>query len=168
MNTTQWIEPIFLMWLKNWTSFVATYSKHWPSFVKNSELNFFSYDSKNWTSFFKMTQRIEPLRKGAERIEPLFFFKELKFSQIWSKELDFLWWLTDLNVLCEIWLENLTQRIELCFFQYDSKIWIFSVWPKELNFFLNRTDRIEPFFLWIRRKELDPFFFENDAKYWTF
>ena len=80
--------------------------------------------------------------------------------------------LKDLNLL----FLNLTQRIE-SFFEcdsqnighfpknYDSKNWIFKYESKISIFFPIRKQL--HLFLWIRRKELNPFFFQYDAKNWT-
>ena len=177
-----------------------------------------------------MIQRIEPLRKKAQRIELFFFW-------IWLKELNSFFLNTTQRIEpffeCDsnwnFWLKISQKNSKLIFshdpknrtrffsiwlkelnlFRLDSKIWCYSVWPKELNFFwlglteldpfleydsenwifswvfymstffkndaenwtlfsLNMTQRIEPFFLWMWRKELNPFFFECDVKNWNF
>ena len=110
---THRIEPLcknhFSIWLK----------------VLNSSNN-----SKNWTFFLNITQRIKP-----------FFFeydaKNWTLFWIWRNELNSLW----------TWLE----RIEPLF-EYDSKNWIsFWVWLKNIElFFLNTTQWIEPiFWMWL-------------------
>ena len=91
--------------------------------------------------------------------------------------------------LKEYLLSNMT-RMELfsskydtknwTFFEYDSKIWIFflkkkgsqnstsflRIWPKNWPFFLNMTQRIEPFISWVWRTELNPFC--KSVLNWTF
>ena len=136
------------------------------SFSQNdSNIWIFSYDSKNWTScyepLFNMTQRDEVLfffffwlkelkpfvfLKMSQRIEPLFHMSYF-FTRL--KELNFF---------------NMTQR----FFQIDSKEMTLFLQNDAQNWtlILNVTQRMEPFFLWIRRKELNPFVFECDAKNW--
>ena len=104
---------------------------------------------------------------------------------IWLKELNFFFnfdtkncsflFLDSNNEILSVWhaelnlFFNTTHRIEH-FFDYDSqKLTIFS-WnmTKELDsYFLNMTQRIEPFISWIWRKELNPLFLEYDAKNWT-
>ena len=148
-------------------------------FSKNdSNIWIFSYDSKNWTScyepLFNMTQRDEVLffffffHFDSKNWNPLFFskcLKELNLSFIWatflhdSKNWIFSIWRKDFFKLTQKswthffpWLEEMT-----LFLQNDAQNWTLS---------LNTTQRIEPFFLWIRRKELNPFFFEYDAEIW--
>ena len=156
-------------------------------FSKNdSNIWIFSYDSKNWTScyepLFNMTQRDEVLffsfwlkelkpfvfLKMSQRIEPLFhmsyFFTRLKeltffnmtqrFFQIDSKELNSLFSMTQRNDLVSPkWRTELNP-----YFERDAK--------NGTLFSLNTTQRIEPFFLWMRRRDLNPFFFEYDAENW--
>ena len=105
-------------------------------------LFFFKYDSKNWI-FDKNDSK-----------NWIFFF----WKKIFLKELIFLW-LKGLNFFrCKelnlffflwIWLK------ELNLFLLDSKIWCYSFWPKELNFF------------WLGLTELDPFL-EYDSENWNF
>ena len=94
--------------------------------------------------------------------------------------------------------ETVHQCQQLNLFRFDSKIWFYSVWPKELNFFwlgLTELDpfleydsenwnfflgflhvyffskmmqRIEPFFLWIWRKELNLFSLNVTSRIGTF
>ena len=167
LNMTQWIEPA-LNDSKNWTRL----------FQHDSENCFFLNLLK---FFFYWTRRIEPfLFNTTQRIEPLFkmwlFFNDLKnwtsfffFGKITQRiGLDSkTWWLPDLKLLSWIMtlffekkklLKELDQIFWLkeLFLLYDSKnctlfLWI---WRKELNpFSLNMTQRIEPF--------------ENDAENWT-
>ena len=156
-------------------------------------MNYFLHDSKNLTFFFNVTQRIEPCFKydsknffiKTQRIEP--------FSKYGSKN-----WIGFSNVTqrIELFSSDMTLRIEL-FLKYDSRKWtcffsnmtqriFFLKKLKEMIFFnisqitdFFMTQRIEPFFLWVWRKELnlfsvnmtqriEPFFCEYDAKNWTF
>ena len=75
------------------------------------------------------------------------------------------------------WLSffNLTSRIVLCW-----KFWLkemshsFTIWPKELNPFLNMSQRIEPLFLsydskfFLDMTQKIELFLTNDSKNWTF
>ena len=114
-------------------------------------------DSKNWT-FLTLTQRTVFLRLKNE----LFFkygSKNWIFCLVSVKELVFSS-MTHWKLLKELFFHvskswfffNMSQRIQL----------FFQIRRKELHPFLNTTQRIEPFFLWIlewiRRKELNPFF----------
>ena len=106
-------------------------------------MNPFYFDSETW--FFlrlkelnfssNMAQRIEFLFSISQRIG-VFQYDSLKITQriVFS-------WLEEL-----IFFLNMSQRIQL----------FFQIRRKELHPFLNTTQRIEPFFLWIRRKELNP------------
>ena len=94
-------------------------------------------DSKNWTSFSNLTQRIEPFSNLTQRIElfPI-WHKELNFKGkitqkiealelIWLKELNWIFFLNmaqrfcSLNMTLGIDFFTITPRIEL--FSYDSK-----------------------------------------------
>ena len=135
-SMTQRIEPSFSTWLK--------------------ELNLLSkYDSKNWTFFSTMTQKIELSFRNIETVSWKYD------SKIWTSFL--IIWLKELNLLSD----NMTQRIELFviislkelnffFLMWLEELNPFYIWLKELNFFLNLTQRIEPF-LWIWLKELNHF-----------
>ena len=190
---TQRIEPSFrYVWMnwthltdysQNWTLFwtwlkfffFLTNEYDWQNWIFSliwlKVLNFFCMTlSVNWTFFFKkydLTHRIEPLVMNLFSIR----LQELNLSSNMAQRIEFLF--------------SISQRIGV--FQYDSlkitqrivfswlKELIFFIWVKEFNSFfkydakngtlfsLNTTQRIEPFFLWIRRKELNPFF-EYDAK----
>ena len=128
---------------------------------------FWKDDSKNWILFEKMTQRIEYFLKR--------WLKELNtFLKIWLKELNsflkiwlifekkkrlieietfFSTWLKEIEPIFLVWLKEyvyfrkyLTQRIN----------WSFLKNIKELNFFLNTSQRIVLFFpIWF--KELNAF-----------
>ena len=170
-DLTQKIEP-FLFLSKynseNWICFYTTQKK----------LNFFQYDSLNWTFFFfendenfffEYNQRIGLLfleydarnwtpyfLNMTQRIEIIFeWLKELNFF-IWLKEwnLFFFWiWLIELNFLIN---KTMTQRNEP-FFLTLTELNPFSLnMTKELDsFFLNMTQRIEPFISWVWRNDLN-------------
>ena len=73
LNTTQWIEPIFLnVTQKNWNFGWKNCQKIQNVFLHDSKnpTRFFQYDSKNWT-FFDLTQRFN-LFSLTPRIELLF------------------------------------------------------------------------------------------------
>ena len=128
---------------------------------------FFQYDSTNWTPFLHVTHVFIWFK------ELIFFLKN--FSKNW-----FFIWLRE-------WY--LTQRLETYDFQnLISKNWTFFFWwLADLKFFFfknydaknflkNMTQRIEPFFLWLKelnlfflicRKELSFFFLNFDSKNWN-
>ena len=124
----------------------------WTTFLHDSMNWFFSqFDSKSWV-FSNMTQRVG-----------FFFWISLEELNIFfyhdSKELNLSLFL------------NFTQRLEPSF-EYDSQKWAFFFFEHDSKkwTFLHITQRIEPFFLRGRRKELN--FFLNltqriDAKNWT-
>ena len=112
-NTTQRIEPFLEIRLK--VLFL------WKNWLKELNSFFFGYDSKNWTLFSDMTQRIEPIFNTTRSIE---FFKQ----KLWLKEFNFY----------------LVKK-------HDSKNWTFFLVTKKVFFlkssknwtFLNVTRRIE-------------------------
>ena len=121
------------------------------------ELNFWKCDSKHWTLFFNMSQRIEPTF-------PI-WVKELNpFLKIWLEELNFFSTLSQRKWL-HFWA--LTRRIELYKNFWRKELMILFSWKywqqrielsceKWLNE-LNMTLRIEPFFqVWL--KALNPLF----------
>ena len=154
------------------------------------ELNFFQYDSRNWTLFLWIWPKNWTLFSWIWRKElnPLFLeydainwtVKFLKYDAknwtfFFSKKYDSKKW-----TFVKIWLKELnlffsmTQRIEL-FFWYDSKNWTLS----------DKTRRIELFFCWIRLNKLNlllltqkieknfqcdtkSFFHKHDSKHLTF
>ena len=191
LNVTQRIEPFFSKCdSKNWTFFEYN-SKNWI-FARYIRLKV----KESNLLFFNTTQRIEHFFLHVTHVfiwfkELIFFLKNFSKNWffIWLKE----WYLTqrlEIMFFFSIWLK------ELNLFRFDSKIWFYSVWPQELNFvwlglteldpfleydsenskfflgflhvyfFSKMTQRIEPFFLWIWRKELNPFFFD-DSQTWS-
>ena len=165
----KWLKYLnFFIWLKElnlllWTSFQYD-SKRW-SFV----FFFFWLKELKPFVFLKMSQRIEPLFHMSyffTRLKELIFFNMTqRFFQIDSKELNSLFSMTQRNDLVSPkWRTELNP-----YFECDAK--------NGTLFSLNTTQRIEPFFLWMRRRELNPlslnmtqriesFFFEYDAKNW--
>ena len=159
-------------------------------FQKESNNWIFQYDSKNWNSFY------EPLFNMTQRHE-VFFHLTKNWNPLFSQNVSQNW--TSLSF--ELFFYT-TQRIELFstwrkdFFKLTQKSWThFFPWLKETTLFLqndaqnwtlilNMTQRMEYdaknwiLFLWIWRKELNPFSFnethriesffcEYDAKNWT-
>ena len=127
LNTTQWIEPIFLN-VSQIEIFV------WKN-SQNSQNWFFSHDPKNRTRFFSIWLKELNLFRLDSKI---------RCYSIWPKELNFVWiGLTQLDPFSWIWLR------ELKFFLGFFTCLLFSI----------MMQTIEPFFLWIWRKELNPVFF---------
>ena len=146
--------------------------------VKNVSKNwFFEYNSQNWTLFFDMTYRIEPI--FSTWLIEFFFTKILTHRNDWSCLEK---WLKELNPFL-----NMTQRIELkkkskiwtlfkkkkndsknwTFFECNSKSWIFWVWLEERNFFFFSKKWLKE----LKSLEHDSkncFFFECDSKNWIF
>ena len=115
--------------------------------------SFFKKNSKNWTLFTKkMTQRIEHFSCMTQRIEPSvnvtqrveFFERDWK-NGTWkndSKNWNFL----SMTQRIDFFL-NVTQRIETFFFEYDAENWnlFLWIWRRELNPFSFSPQRIETF-----------------------
>ena len=199
-NITQRIEPFFSTWLTELNQFLFNITQNeiepfYSTLLKEIEpfsrkktqrielfLNkkttqriFFKkkIDSQNSTFFFlKMTHRIEPFFFFTQRIEPFYFIKnisiELLILKITQRIESFFSWLKELNFF-PVWLTELffsNHRIEL-FFEYDSQKW---------TYFLNMTQRIEPFNFWKWLTELNLLFSwleelsfsSNDSKNWTY
>ena len=182
-----WLKELcFLTWLKGlnsllkltqkgWTFFFIEYdSMNWTSFLSMTQriwIFFFENDPKKWTNKKK---EMKQLNRFLLWFKELNFFFSKKDSNKWVFEYDSQNWTLFLNffkmtqrVEPFVFLK-MSQRIELFFFfSKCSKNWtslsfeLFFTWLNELNFFLNLTRRVEPFFLiWL--KELD--FFEYDSK----
>ena len=79
----------------------------------------------------------------------------------------FLIWLWELNLFFQ--RERMNHRIEPFFFdyEYDSQDWTFCIWLKELKFFLNLTQWIEPSFFNMSRR-IEPSFCVLYSKNWPF
>ena len=138
LNMTQRIEPFFFFTAKNWNFFFFA-ANDWVFFFKIlltqrielfcliwlKEMKSEKNDSKSWTCFFDMTYRIEPLL----------------FSLIWLKELNFV-------------SKKETQKIEIFFFNNDSKDWTLCKRLIELSLFFEPLLNLSCFF--------------TDSKNWTF
>ena len=72
------------------------------------------------------------------RIEPLTMTQKIK---------NFWIWLNELNL-----------------FKYDSKNWFFSIWPREIDFFVECDSKNSTFF----QCDSKIFFSQNDSKHWPF
>ena len=173
-NMTQRIEPFFVFFFDSniWNMTQRMNLLFEPLFFKEMKFCFFfSFWLKELKPFvfLKMSQRIEPLFHMSyffTRLKELIFFNMTqRFFQIDSKELNSLFSMTQRNDLVSPkWRTELNP-----YFECDAK--------NGTLFSLNTTQRIEPFFLWMRRRELNPlslnmtqriesFFFEYDAKNW--
>ena len=150
-NTTQRIE-FFQIWLKDLNLSFWHDSKFWTFFfwcTRLKELNLLM----NMTRFFrkKLTQRIETLSMTLETTQStdFWFFQKYDsqncnffFSKLWLKELNF--WSVTQRIEP---FETITHRTELFFVTQRIELFFFCVLLKELNLFLNITQRIEPFFI---------------------
>ena len=165
LNTTQWIEPIFLN-----VSQIEIFG--WKIVKKKNKIDFFTWPEESNPLFFNMTQRIEPFSIG------------LKDSMLFSLTQRIELCLNRTDRIGPFFL-NMTQRIEIfswffymsTFFKNDAENWTLFlwIWRKELNpfffecdvknliFFLNMTQRIEPFSYLTQRNEL-LFLDMNDSK----
>ena len=142
LNTTQWIDPIFWMWLKNWNFWLKN-SQNFELFLSKSKLNFSSHDSKNWTFFsLNMTQRIEPL-----------------FLWIWRKELNPCFFEYDAKNWTLVSLNMTQRRIERK--ELNLFLWI---WREELNLLLMRRKELNLFLICLKELSL---FSKYDSKNWT-
>ena len=141
----------FEIWLKE---FFCMSPRMEIFFVRVKELNFFEYDSWNWTLLFEYDS------------------KNWTYFQYDSK-----YWFFQTKILTQ-------RIQPLLFFEHDSKnsTFFFQMWLKKLNFFFecysknwtlfSKTPRIEPFFnttqrfcLWKWLKQIKNF--EYDSKNWT-
>ena len=162
-NTTHRIElfvwydsknlNLFLIRLKELNFFLNTTHRIEPTFSLNmtKELNsfFFDYESKNWTHFVDMTQRIELFFHWPARRTELFLntAQRSEHFKIRLKQLEHF----------------------LFYYEDDSKFFFFKkMWLKEFEtffvtlelnlFFSQTTQRIEPFFFWTWLQEFELFF----------
>ena len=154
-NLIQRIGLFFFWWLAD----LIFFSKLWrKDFLKNMTQRigpflFWKNDSKNWTFLYDSKNRTHFLM--------WLFSKKSKielFSKKWPKELNFAWLgLTELDPFLEYDSENWNFFLV---FLHVSKNWTFFKNDAEnwTLFSLNMTQRIEPFFLWIRRKEFEFFY----------
>ena len=142
-------------------------------------ISFWKYDSKNWTLFENMTQRIEHFFENTtQRSEHFLFQYDSKnwtfFFSMTQRIEHFLIRLKELNSFFRIWLKELnlffknkTQRIEPSFL-HDSKNWAFFLKYdlQELNLLKIRLKELALFFSvtqWI-----EPLVFQYDSKKWFF
>ena len=155
---THRIEPLFMNLFSIWLPELKSFS-FW---LKELNLACFSIWLKELNLFLNITQRIE------------------LFLNMTQKNCTFLF----LEYDTKNWIFfYMIQRIEPFFskgskkFTYhDSKNWTFFTWLKELNLFLNMTQRIEPCFKrWLKElnfkkliQRINFFFWRNDWKNWTF
>ena len=188
LNMTQWIELFLNMTRKNWTSFWVWFKelnlflsmtqkyRTFFFFIRLNDSNpFYWMWLKNWNFGWKNSQKIQNCFLHDWKNRTRFFQYDSKnwtFS-IWLKDLILfsvtprieLFWLglTELDPFSWIWLREL--KIS----------WFFFMSPR-IELFSKMTQRIEPFFLWIWRKELNLFslnvmsriwIFLYDAKNWT-
>ena len=159
----------FWIWLKELNSFFFWIRlKESNLFLNVTQIEIFGWKlvkkTQNW--FFHMTRRIEPAFFSIWLKELNLFRLDSKIwcYSVWPKELNFFWLgLTELDP----------------FLEYDSENWIFS-WVFYMSTFfkndaenwtlfsLNMTQRIEPFFLWMWRKELNLFSLNVTSRIGTF
>ena len=141
---TQRVEPFFEYDSKSWI-FFCKWLKELNFFWRwlKELILFFEYDSKKWASFFFFWIWLTEVRLFCE-----YGSKKWTFFWIWLKEVNFFFWtwLKEVNFR----FLNMTQRSGL-FLENDSKNW---------TIFFKKTQRIEPYFTWlkIRLKELNLFF----------
>ena len=168
LNVTQRIGPIFWMWL----FFKKKNSKNWTLFQKMTQRIelFFLYDSKNWT-FYCLTQRIEPFSYLTQCIRLfLICLKELSlFSKYDSKN-----WIVFLCNSKNWTFFEFDSNFRTFFIEYDAinrtsfwvrlKDFLFSIWRKEWNFWKRLKELI--FFLKMTQR-IEPFFL-HDSQNWTF
>ena len=163
----------FFIWLKEW--YLTQRLEIYVFEIWFKEL-FFYDDSQTWSFFSKKYDAKNFFLKNmSQRIEPFF---------VWLKELNpFLY--DSKNWTLFVW----RKRIEPVCFEYDAENWTFFLicrkelsffffakfWLKELShFFLNRTERIELFYMTYRIepllfaliwfKEFEPCVKKNDSK----
>ena len=178
-NMTQRIEPLFEYDTKNWISFLNT--TQWIEPIFSIWLNELNLDSKNWFFSKRMTQRIEISWAWVKGLNFWVFVKKKKtnqrielFSKIRYTELNFFFNMT--QFFSKYDSKNLTLHFTMTHIFFKKK----KKWLKELILFLNydspniffwstnATHRTE-FFFSIRLTE---FFFEYMTFFffwhWTF
>ena len=153
-------------------------SKNWFFLWLTKSNHLFEDDSKNRTHFLNATSKIELLFKNTKSD---FFLKNSKKSNHFQKNMTqridfFVFFFPKMTQIFEFFsydsknwtpcyepLFNMTQRDEVLFFQYDSKI------------FSNMTRRIEPFFItWLKdlvsfhQKKNSKNLTSYDSQTWTF
>ena len=186
----KWVQEwIFRMWLKelkffNMTQRIEIDSHNWTSLFSNMTHRFFFSDSQifliwltelntffsKWlielNIFFSKWLKGLIFSKVTQRIELIFWKynpQDWTFSLIWSKErIEILWYDTK-DWIFLIWLTEPNT------FQHNSKNWtFFSNWLKEVNFFLQLTQRSE-LFIWQNMTQRFDFFWydsKNRTHFW--
>ena len=146
-NTTHRNEPLFFFWI--W----LTEMNH-SFFEFDSEMNhsffwittFFEYDSQNWTSFLKMTQRLESffpqnmtfknwtfVKNMTQRIDFCVMNQSLFLKIIWLQELKLVWF--------GRWIFfNLNQRIKPFSNNISQLLTIFWTWLTEIEHLVQKHD----------------------------
>ena len=172
LNMTQRIETInFWIWLTELNLLVLNLTQRIDFFFEYDSRTwtffFFEYDAKNWTLFFLI-----PLKEWNLFLVRL---KEVNLFVTWLKEMIFFLKITQrIELFFPVWLT------ELNFFWNESQNWTFFFWIRltEMDlfleydaknwtpYFLNMTQRIEPFDFWKWLTELNLLF--RDSKNWTF
>ena len=182
---TQRIEHFFWFNSKNWTPFNLSKcnSENWICFYMTQRIEFFQYDSQNWTFFFwKRLTELNFIYFFWIRLTELNFFslnmtKELDsyflnmtqgieplISWIWRKELNRL--IFEYTQRIELFLHR-TQRIEIIFerlkelnlFFWLKECNFFWIWLIDLNFFFEKktmTQRNELFFFFDITQRIEP------------
>ena len=201
---TQRIENFFSIWLKELFLLFFSWFKYLDLFHIN-ELNLLFHVTQILELFWKfLIQRNGPFffkaqsffikKKKPHRIEfwnpthRIDIFCELNrlISWIWRKELNRLisWiWRKDLNPFSNISLKELNSFLKRWLNEFNSfwkcaskNLTLFLIRLKELNFFMNMTQRFFRKKLWLKESkfslnlELNFFFFKkkNHSKYWFF
>ena len=184
-----WLKELNHFWV--WLKELNLVFEKWPIEL-NLFMNFFQYDSKNWT--FTMTQRFQFLTKvdaknrtfSLNMTRRIGLFFRLRILPIFERDSKIWTYFSNMTQRIEP-IFSVTQRILIWFFQnfFDSKNlflesmtqrnepdFFFQIWHKELNLFMTRgiwpflfnlNQRIEPFFYTVWLKELN-IFYEHDSK----
>ena len=125
-------------------------------------LFFFQYESK---VFSKWVEELNSFLNMTHRIDPFSIgLKDLMLFSLTQRIELFLTRTDRIGPFSWIWLR------ELNFFLGFLHVYFFQKWCRELNpfFFEYDAKNWTFFFLWMWRKELNPFFFECDVKNWNF
>ena len=192
MTQTQRFKPYFNKWLEDLNVLLEICQRIQPFLKKWLEELFFSKISIKMKKLFWWLKELNFF--FWIWIEKLNFFEHSNFFENMLKELFFF------EYHSQNWTYFSALLKEWNIWEYDSKNWTSfeithdtkklnflwnKIWPKELNFFSDKTQRID-FFFW--REELNPFFsdrtqriepfldesktwelsFEHDPMHWTF
>ena len=191
-NMTQRIE--LLQWLKDfnfWKSWRRELNFSWiwrkevDLFLDSEFLPTFERDSKIWTYFSNMTQRIEPIFSVTQRISIFSKFFDSKnkyiFWKVWLKEMNpiFRIWLKELslffsNLTQKNWISfmNMTQRVcflnmtqRMLFFNMTFRIELFFAYDSETFFYMTQRSRTLSFFwMWLQESNI---FWKYVSKNWA-